>query len=429
MAMVKKGDSENHIIRGLIVISDAFKKVDITGDNVLDTMQAVDFIHYFDAVRDFRSPDMITYKLSNILMMVFLTILSDGINSFYGIADQVRICRDKYEKYGLIEDGKIPSHDTFRRVFSMLSVQELYNQTIQCFYDFLKNLEDTITGRNSYKQLMIDGKEVRGSGRSSSCSSPKKNFNVLNVYDSSLETCIYSKVIPDKTNEIPVAQDFLRKTILKNVVVTSDALHCQRETADIIAKGKGIYVLTVKDNQKLLLEEMQSLFEKHKEKIITIDRSKRTFEILFLPKSYGWDGFTGMKVFIRMRSKTRSSKREEIRYFISNTTKEELICEAIENRWHIENGLHREKDMFLNEDLFRSSESNTVNCLAVMNNFAMQLIRIYQAVSGLELRHAKIYMRNYTLEGCTEILSKLKSEEVIAKIKEEMPKIKKLKLN
>ena len=105
------------------------------------------------------------------------------------------------------------------------------------------------------------------------------------------------------------------------------------------------------------------------------------------------------------------------------------MIDGIENRWHIENGLHREKDMFLNEDLFRSSESNTVNCLAVMNNFAMQLIRIYQAVSGLELRHAKIYMRNYTLEGCVEILTKLKSEEVIAKIKEEMLKIKKLKLN
>ena len=116
-----------------------------------------------------------------------------------GIADQIRICRDKYEKYGLIEDGKIPSHDTFRRVFSMLSVQELYNQTIQCFYDFLKNLEDAIIGRDNYKQLMIDEKEVRGSSRSSSSSSPKKNFNVLNVYDSSLETCIYSKMIPEQS--------------------------------------------------------------------------------------------------------------------------------------------------------------------------------------------------------------------------------------
>ena len=68
-------------------------------------------------------------KLSNLLMIVFLTILSDGINSFYGIADQVRICREKYERYGLIEDGNIPSHDTFGRVFSLLSAQEIYEQT------------------------------------------------------------------------------------------------------------------------------------------------------------------------------------------------------------------------------------------------------------------------------------------------------------
>lgn len=129
-----------------------------------------------------------------------------------------------------------------------------------------------------------------------------------------------------------------------------------------------------------------------------------------------------------MESHTRSSKKAELRYFISNTYNEELICEALENRWHIENGLHREKDMFLNEDLFRSSETNTVKSLAVINNFAMQLIRIYQIVSGLELRYAKIYMRHYPIEGCVEILANLKSEKVTEKIRQEMIKIKKLGL-
>lgn len=429
MAMVKRGTSANNIINGLIVISDAFKKVDITGDDVLDTLQAVDFIHYFERIKDWRSPDMITYKLSNLLMIVFLTILSDGINSFYGIADQVRICHEKYERYGLIEDGKFPSHDTFRRVFSLLDAQSIYEQTTDCFYEFLRELEETITGRDTYKQLMIDGKEVRGSGRSSSAKNPKRNTNVLNVYDASLETCIYSKAIPDKTNEIPVAQEFLRGANLKHVVVTADALHCQRQTADIITQKKGIYVLGVKENQALLYEEIRNRFQNPRSKIQKEERGKRTIEILSLPKAYAWDGFTGLKVFVRMTSRTHSAKNPEVRYFIANTDKTELICEALENRWHIENGLHREKDMFLNEDLFRCSEKNTVNNLAVLNNFAMQLIRIYQAISGLELRHAKIYMRNYPLEGCCEILSVLKSKEVIEKIKTEMKKIKKLNLS
>ena len=48
----------------------------------------------------------------------------------------------------------------------------------------------------------------------------------------------------------------------------------------------------------------------------------------------------------------------------------------------------------------------------------MQLICIYQIVSGLELRYAKIYMRHYPIEACVEILSKLKSEEVTEKIKD-----------
>ena len=246
MPRSKQKAAENKILNGLFVISESFKRAGISDDDLLDTLHSIDFIHYFDNVKDFRNHDMITYKLSDLLMMAFLTILANGVNSFWGIADHVRICHEKYEKYGLLRDGHYPSHDTFRRVFSLLSPQNLYEQTVQVFYDFLCSLEDQASSRTTYKQLMFDGKEVRGSGRSEECKKPKKNANVMNVYDSSLKTCIHSKVIPDKTNEIPSIQDFLRGLNLKNVILTADALHCQRETASIIAEKKGIYVFPQK---------------------------------------------------------------------------------------------------------------------------------------------------------------------------------------
>ena len=160
MPRTKQKTEDNRIINGLFVISESFKRAGISDDDLMDTLHSVDFVHYFDNVKDFRNGDMITYKLSDLLMMAFLTILSNGVNSFWGIADHVRICHEKYEKYGLLKDGRYPSHDTFRRVFSLISPQNLYEQTVQVFYDFLRSLEGLASGQTTYKQWMFDGKEM-----------------------------------------------------------------------------------------------------------------------------------------------------------------------------------------------------------------------------------------------------------------------------
>lgn len=429
MSRQKAGaETGNYVIDSMMVISEAFKSANISDKDICETMSAVQFVHYFEKLKDWRNPDMITYKLHNLLMMAFLVILSDGINSFYGIAAHVDICREKFAGYGLIEDNKVPSHDTFRRVFELLDANELYRQTIQCFYEFLLKLESAIKGNDTYKHLAVDGKEVRGSGRSNDCQNPKRNVQILNIYDDSLQTCIHSEAIPEKTNEIPRAQEFLTGFHLRKTVVTADALHCQKDTARIISRKGGIYVLTVKDNQPLLLKEINARLDNPKNTVTHVTRGKRTFDVYHLPSGYATDGFTGMKLFVRMTSKKHSSKKPDIRCFISNSADESLVLNAIESRWCIENGFHKQKDDFLNEDRFRSSQKNTVLNLAIMNNLVLQLVRIYQTISGLDLNKAKIYMRHYPMEGIQKILSIMSSEEIINKIKTHMVKIKKYNL-
>lgn len=61
---------------------------------------------------------------------------------------------------------------------------------------------------------------------------------------------------------------------------------------------------------------------------------KIVFLNIYFPKGYATDGFTGMKVFIKMTSHKR--KTPCIRYFISNSDDEELIAEAIDSRREIE---------------------------------------------------------------------------------------------
>ena len=59
--------------------------------------------------------------------------------------------------------------------------------------------------------------------------------------------------IPDDTNEITQVSDLLGRVDLTGAVVTADASHAQRDTAEYIAGERGAdYLLTVKGNQPRL---------------------------------------------------------------------------------------------------------------------------------------------------------------------------------
>ena len=78
---------------------------------------------------------------------------------------------------------------------------------------------------------------------------------MLNVYDTDTGMVIECIPIDEKESEIPAAQAVFETMDLSNTVLTADALHCQKVTAGIIANQKGVYILTVKENQPLLLRK------------------------------------------------------------------------------------------------------------------------------------------------------------------------------
>lgn len=73
--------------------------------------------------------------------------------------------------------------------------------------------------------------------------------------------CLAQKFIEEKTNEIPAAQELLRLMDLRDMIVTADAMNCQKDTVSAIVTGKGDYVLALKGNQQLFHEEVRSYFE------------------------------------------------------------------------------------------------------------------------------------------------------------------------
>ncbi len=414
--------NSNGIVNSFAVITESFRSVNIDEDGILQLLDCHMFLHLFEDVPDFRDQVKITYKLSSLLMMVFLCVLERGKISYTAIADLIEAKEKKYVQYGLLNQDEFPSHDTIRRILTLLDSEALYENTLQGFYAFLQSLENHLIKAGEYKHIAFDGKEIRGSGRSKDTQKPKRNTAMLNVYDSGLNTVVSCVPIGEKENEIPVSQQILRSMNLKNTVSTADALHCQRETADLINDRKGIYVLTVKDNQPSLSEEIQVRFNNPKSKITTHVCGQRIMEILDLPKNYALsDEWAGLKTFVRMRSV--KGKKNTIRYFISNTKDHRLITDAIEARWACET-MHKLKDMDLYEDAVRSTDRNALTNIALLNNLAVQLFHMYASISGKEFRKAKVYFQVNPIECLNLILGVMSSEDIIDSLIRDLTKKK-----
>ena len=408
----------NKIFNLVAVLNEIFREIDINFDDHIEVMNSIGFLHLFDDLQDYRQPGKIQYKLSDILLLCFLSIIYEGKTTCLGIYDHILVYKSRYEKYGLIKDGQIPSHDTIRRTLMCIDPVEFEEITIGRIHEFLQELRKCAQG-TMYCHQSVDGKEARGSGRSEDTKNPQRNINVLNVYSNSDCLCIHSKPVETKTKEIPVAQEILRMMELKKTVITFDALHTQRETCNIIASKKGIYVAPVKDNQSGLREEILARFRKYeqtpKKKITTLDTEKRNFRFISLPSNYDDCGFTGMKTFVEMVSHTR--KKAITMYFISNTKDTELIAEAIERRWEIENNFHKEKDIYLNEDDIHFTNKTSINNIVILNNLALALSKIYGSISTNEMRVAKKEFKAFPVECISKVQLIMKDTEIIKQIK------------
>ena len=335
------------------------------------------FLHLLDKIPDFRDKKLIDYSLSNLLLISLILIMKGEFKSFSYASQYISVYKQDFIKMGLIINDKVPSDDTLRRMFMLLDANSIKEIIINNLNSFLTKILNNYS--SSKKELIsIDGKEFKGSGRSINSKKKMNNKNVLNVYNSSKEICIYSNPLDDKESEIKEAQEILNKYNLKNIVVTGDALHCQKRTCEIIVNKKGDYVFTVKENQSALLEEMKTRIVNSKS-IISKSYNDCDYSILLLPSTYKGLEFAGQKAFIKMISNKRKNQninKQTERYFLSSIKDPQLIVEAIDNRWKIENDLHKTKDEFFVEDNYKFTDKNAIKVMAALNNIAYSFFRI-----------------------------------------------------
>lgn len=103
--------------------------------------------------------------------------------------------------------------------------------------------------------IAVDGKTVRGAR-----DGPQKAPHLLSAVLHEAGLVLAQQAVGDKTNEIPCVPPLLEGLDLTGAVVTLDALHTQTETARHLVEDKHAdYVLTAKDNQPTLKEDIATL--------------------------------------------------------------------------------------------------------------------------------------------------------------------------
>src|SRR5262247_1034288 len=103
--------------------------------------------------------------------------------------------------------------------------------------------------------IALDGKTLRGSRKQGA-----PGVHLLSALSHRLGLTLAQQAVDDKTNEITQVETVLRQLVLKDRVVTMDALLTQRHVAQTIVDAGGDYVMTVKANQPQLRADIALIF-------------------------------------------------------------------------------------------------------------------------------------------------------------------------
>ena len=207
----------------------------------------------------------------------------------------------------------------------------------------------------------------------------------------------------EKSNEITAIPELLKLLEIAGCIVTIDAIGTQTEIAKTIVEGGGDYLLSVKENQGHLFDDIQYLFEVDAAKGFsqvphsyakTVNKGHGRLEtrecwaidheeyLSFLRKRKQWKG---LKSIVRIIAQRQIGQKVETqtRYFISSLPADpKAILKAKRSHWKIENQVHWVLDIAFREDECRVRKDHAPENLAVLRHMALNLLKKEKTANG-----------------------------------------------
>src|SRR6266516_288625 len=203
-------------------------------------------LQFFAGLSDPRVERTKDHLLIDIIFITVTAVIC-GADSWYDIEAYGKAKREWLNKFLDLPNG-IPTHDTFNRVFAALDPDELG----KCFLAWTQSVSRLTKGEG----ISIDGKTLRGSRDKGK----KSIVHMVSAWAGTNNIVLGQQKVDEKSNEITAIPALLEVLVLKECIVTIDAMGCQKNIAAAIIDKEADYVLALKGNQGELQEQVKESF-------------------------------------------------------------------------------------------------------------------------------------------------------------------------
>lgn len=321
----------------------------------------------FEQVKDGRKKKGKRYPLPLILTLILLGKLA-GEQSINGIVDWVKE-RKPWLRQVLDWPRNFPVNATYSFAIANCDGQEVAQAIAQVILKARavaacdnepSRLVASPHEPEPLIQTAMDGKVLRGTlGHDSETQPP---VHLLSLYECESGVVIAQQAVRSKENEITAAGAFLHPLLVKGRIISADAMHTQKKWCAGVHAYQGYYLLTAKDNQATVRQDMLDFFadsaldQGEWQTAKTVQKGHGRLERREIWTSTGMNEWferewTGIAQIFKLRRwvKEKEKEREEIVYGFTNlprckATAKQLL-ELNQRHWHIENRLHYRRDV------------------------------------------------------------------------------------
>jgi len=331
------------------------------------------FVACWEGLEDPRTGNAALHDFHEILVIALCAVLSGG----QGAVDMAEFAKAKepFLRGFLKLANGLPSHDTFSRLFRQLEPA----QFAAAFQRFMAGFCEQVEG-----VVAIDGKVLR---RSFDRASGKSPLHMVSAWGCEQRMVLAQIATDAKSNEITAVPKLLEMLCLTGTIVTTDALNCQRGTAQQIIDQGGDYALALKGNQGTLHDDVRTYLDDPASKTTTakptVDADHGRIETRTATvstdidwlKHHQWPGLTAIGKVVRIREMAGKTTTETAYYLLSTALSGERLNAVVRSHWGVENRLHWRLDVVMNEDQARNRLGNGPQNMAVLRHMALNVMQ------------------------------------------------------
>ena len=339
---------------------------------------------------DLRQAKGKRHEQAKVIILVVLALLC-GQNSLRRIAAWGQQLDPHSRRRLANRHGQVARYGTIRRVLLGLEAEAL----AAALQNWVEEVLAAYAPPAGLVGLALDGKTLRGSAASEA---ELPALQVLNAMVHPLAVVLDSQAVPSQTNELGAMPKFLQHLLLSGRVVTTDALHAQRDQAQIILEKEGHYLMRIKDNQPRTLATLEAWFqaqpspmmprtqdvftEKGHGRLVRYTLQTTSALNAYLEQELAWPQ-VGQTLCLERRAMGLKTGQVSTRYHYALTdlapaqADPATLFRLWHQHWHIENKLHWVRDVDFAEDRSRTRAGSLPLILSLLRNAVISLLRLY----------------------------------------------------